>query len=75
MRTRISAMTIVPPAGVLPTPAAIQPVRYLFARSCQDRRAINGQPKSDESAPKSAVNWLFAEDEYFPFDADTFEER
>jgi hypothetical protein len=55
-------MTIVPAASLIPEQPATP-------------SEIPGLPKSGESLHKLAASWLAVEDEYFPFDADSFEVR
>ena len=60
-------MTIVPAAGLLPGLAAEASKPRSLARS--------SEALARESCDLPARNWLFVEDEYFPFDADSFDER
>ena len=73
-------MPVIPAAGPLNTRAHI----LLIARASEFQLCPSGSPASAVSfAQKNgqgALNkfggdWLYAEDEYFPFDADSFEER
>lgn len=64
-----SFMTLIPAAG--PVPAWPQSPPLLIARSSQESQARC----KDKPVNTPAGNWLYMEDEYFPFDADGFEER
>jgi hypothetical protein len=78
MELRTPIMTIVPAAGLTPLQPPIQSKRLSSARSSEEspaRRESRGLPKSGDSSHNSTANWLVTEDEYFPFDADSFEER
>ncbi len=78
MELRTPIMTIVPAAGLTPLQLTGQAKRLSTARSAEDshfRRESLGLPKSGNASQNSTANWLVTEDEYFPFDADSFEER
>jgi hypothetical protein len=69
MKSQASLMTIVPAAGLTPGQAANKPNSVFTARSFDHSVA------RPEVCDQPAKNWLFIEDEFFPFDADGFEER
>jgi hypothetical protein len=56
-------MTVIPPASV----SAHAEVRLIS-------RSSVAQPQRPTS-PETMADWFIAEDDYFPFDADSFEER
>jgi len=78
MKSPLSLMTIVPAAGLVPIRAATPSEPRIDARVSQDsvaRPEVCGPAKAEASLLRAAANWLVTEDEYFPFDADSFEER
>ena len=69
-------MPVIPAAG----PLAAQVHALFIARSSGSQLCPSNSPSSAKTngqgaMPKFGGDWLYAEDEYFPFDADSFEER
>jgi len=72
-------MPIIPAAAPLTAPA----LTFFIARSSRFPLCItnspapltSSKPNGRDALPKFSGDWLYAEDEYFPFDADSFEER
>ncbi len=78
MKSPTSLLTLIPAAGLVPVRAATQTKPLFAARASETsltRRETCGQPNTDESFLRTTGSWLVTEDEYFPFDADSFEER
>ncbi len=78
MKLRVPFSTIFLATGLLPSQAMRQSEPLFNAQSSEDSLARSkgrDEPPSADSTYKSGGNWLFNESEYFPFDADSFEER
>ena len=75
-----SALQFVPGAGPLARLLSLREARQPVAIS-QPSQLVSGrcepcdQSDLDESHPTFVGSWLVVEDEYFPCDADSFEER
>lgn len=80
MKPQTHLMPIIPAAGLL----AVQAHTLFIARTSGSHfcPATTSAPVSSHAKPgeqgglnKAGGDWLYTEDEYFPFDADSFEER
>jgi hypothetical protein len=75
-----SALQLVPGAGLLAWLLSLREARQAVAKSQQSQLVSGrcqpcGESDPDESHPTFVGNWIVVEDEYFPCDADYFEER
>ena len=73
-------MPVIPAAGPLAAHtltlfiACSTGIRFCAAKSTAHPVSVV-KTNAQEAQPKFGGDWLYAEDEYFPFDADSFEER
>lgn len=73
MNSPNSRMKIIPAAGAMPVPGSF--LSRLSALSLPGRFCACGKLQGNLPGEGSSSDWLFPEEEYFPFDADSFEER
>jgi hypothetical protein len=80
MKTQAHLMPVIPAAGPLAAQAhsrfIVRSSGLQLCPSSSSASAVAGaEPNGQGTLTKFGSDWLYAEDEYFPFDADSFEER
>ena len=74
MKPQVPLMPVIPAAGLLSAHLRAEANIRFVARSSSGTASCPDSPL-DRAPHKSGAEWLYAEDEYFPFDAGSFEER
>ena len=74
MKLQLRSMPVIPAAGMLSAHPHARSNFQVIARFSGGIEPCSAMPKAREASHKSRGDWLNA-DEYFPIDADSFEER
>jgi hypothetical protein len=80
MKPQAPLMPVIPAAGPLAAQAhslfIVRSSGFKLCPSSTPAHAVaQAKPNGQGGLNKFGGDWLYAEDEYFPFDADSFEER